>query len=164
MLNFFFCFRFWFVGHEARGILALRRGFEPVPVALEGKVLTTGLLRKSWLCHLYVTFRHPMAHGCVGSPSESGGFFHTCISYQHTPLTVSVPEITFTPSWHPYITCPGSASKFRFEKRFVSPQKTRRPRLCLLISYVPEIVSCMISVDPQVSPVKWILLLSLLYR
>ena len=47
LLNFFLCFRFWFVGHEARGILALRRGFEPVPVASEGKVLTTGLLRKS---------------------------------------------------------------------------------------------------------------------
>ena len=33
---------FWFVGREARGILAPQPGIEPVPPALEGEVPTTG--------------------------------------------------------------------------------------------------------------------------
>ena len=32
---------FWFVGHEACGILAPQPGIEPGPLALEGEVLTT---------------------------------------------------------------------------------------------------------------------------
>ena len=35
---------FGFFGHEACGILAPRPGIEPIPPALEGKVLATGLL------------------------------------------------------------------------------------------------------------------------
>ena len=38
---------FCFYGHEACGILAARPGTEPTPPALEGDVITTGLLGKS---------------------------------------------------------------------------------------------------------------------
>ena len=36
-------FWFWFPGHEACGMLAPQPGIEPIPPALEGEVLTTGL-------------------------------------------------------------------------------------------------------------------------
>ena len=39
-----FLFMFWFLGS---GILALRPGIEPAPLALEGEVLTTGPPGKS---------------------------------------------------------------------------------------------------------------------
>ena len=42
-----FCFMFWFFGTEACRILVPRPGIEPVPPALEGKVLTTGPPGKS---------------------------------------------------------------------------------------------------------------------
>ena len=42
-----FCFTFWFFGHETCGILAPQPGIEPVPLALEGEILTTELQRKS---------------------------------------------------------------------------------------------------------------------
>ena len=38
---------FWFFGPKAHRILAPQPGIEPTPPALEGKVLTTGLLGKS---------------------------------------------------------------------------------------------------------------------
>ena len=38
---------FWLLDCEAYGILAPEPGIEPTPSALEGKVLTTGLTRKS---------------------------------------------------------------------------------------------------------------------
>ena len=58
---------FWFSGHEACGILALWRGIEPTPAALESEVLTTGspgrslilvlplvplpcMVKTSWIC------------------------------------------------------------------------------------------------------------------
>ena len=34
--------------------------------------------------------------GVWAPPLSLGGFFHMLISYQHTCLTVSVPEMTFT--------------------------------------------------------------------
>ena len=34
---------FWFFGHEARGTSAHQPGIQPIPPALEGEVLTTGL-------------------------------------------------------------------------------------------------------------------------
>ena len=37
----------WFFGCEAYGILASQPGIKPIPPALEGKVLTTGLPGKS---------------------------------------------------------------------------------------------------------------------
>jgi len=40
----FFLFYVWFSGCEACGILAVQPGIEPVPLILEGKVLTTWLL------------------------------------------------------------------------------------------------------------------------
>ena len=42
MLHYNICFMFWFFGHETCGILAPWPGIEPTPLALEGKVLTTG--------------------------------------------------------------------------------------------------------------------------
>ena len=47
LLQYCFCFIFWFFGHKACGILAPRTGIEPAPTALEGEVLTTGLPGKS---------------------------------------------------------------------------------------------------------------------
>ena len=40
LLQYCFCFMFWLLGWEARGIWDL--SFEPAPPALEGEVLTTG--------------------------------------------------------------------------------------------------------------------------
>ena len=39
LLQYCFCFMFWFLGHKAYGFLAPRTGIEPAPPALEGKVL-----------------------------------------------------------------------------------------------------------------------------
>ena len=47
LLQYCFCFMFWFFGHEACGILAPLPGIEPTPHALEGEVLTTGPPGKS---------------------------------------------------------------------------------------------------------------------
>ena len=45
LLQYCFCFVFWFwfFGQEGCGMLAPQPGIEPVPPALEGEVLTTGL-------------------------------------------------------------------------------------------------------------------------
>jgi len=50
-----YCFHciFWFSGHKARGISALLPGIELAPLALEGKVLTTGLPVKSLYIHSF---------------------------------------------------------------------------------------------------------------
>ena len=42
LLQYHFCFTFWFFGREACGILAPRPGIKPAPPALEGEALTTG--------------------------------------------------------------------------------------------------------------------------
>ena len=42
-----FCFMFWFLDHEACGILAPQSGFEPAPPALEGTISTTRTPGKS---------------------------------------------------------------------------------------------------------------------
>ena len=47
LLQYCFCFMFWFVGHEACRILAPLPGIEPATLALKGKVLTTRPLGKS---------------------------------------------------------------------------------------------------------------------
>ena len=47
LLQYRFCFMFWFFGLEARGILAPWPGIEPAPPALEGEALTTGPRGKS---------------------------------------------------------------------------------------------------------------------
>ena len=49
---FLFFFMFWFFSHKAYGILAPWPGIEPEPLALEGKVLTTGLPGKSLKIYL----------------------------------------------------------------------------------------------------------------
>ena len=47
LLQYGFCFIFWFFGRQACGILAPWPGIEPAPPALEGEVLTTGPPGKS---------------------------------------------------------------------------------------------------------------------
>ena len=47
LLQYCFCFMFWFFGPEACGILAPQPGIEPTHPALEGEVLTTGPPGKS---------------------------------------------------------------------------------------------------------------------
>ena len=47
LIQYCFCFMFWFFGPGACGILALRLEFEPSSPALEGKVLITGPPGKS---------------------------------------------------------------------------------------------------------------------
>ena len=42
LLQYCFCFMFWFFGHEACEILAPHPVIEPAPPALEDEVLTTG--------------------------------------------------------------------------------------------------------------------------
>ena len=53
LLQYSFCFMFWFSGCEACGILALWPGIKPAPPALEGKILTTGLPGKSLCVHFH---------------------------------------------------------------------------------------------------------------
>ena len=40
LLQYCFCFMFWYFGHEACGILAPQPGIEPAPLALEGGFLS----------------------------------------------------------------------------------------------------------------------------
>ena len=49
LLQYCFCFMFWWFGPEACGILALRPGIELAPPTLEGKVSTMELPEKSLL-------------------------------------------------------------------------------------------------------------------
>ena len=44
---------FWLFGLEACGIVAPQLGIEPTPYALEGEVLTTGLLGKSLYVYIF---------------------------------------------------------------------------------------------------------------
>ena len=44
LLQYCFCFTFWFFGHESCELLGPWLGIKPVPPALEGKVLTAGPL------------------------------------------------------------------------------------------------------------------------
>ena len=53
LLQYSFCFMFWFSGCEACGILALWPGIKPAPPAVEGKILTTGLPGKSLCVHFH---------------------------------------------------------------------------------------------------------------
>ena len=53
LLQYCFCFLFWFLT-EACGILAPLRGIEPTLPVLEGEVLTTGSPGKSW--PLFIVF------------------------------------------------------------------------------------------------------------
>ena len=48
LLQYCFCFLFWFFCPMTCGILAPRPGSEPIPPALEGEVLTPGPPGKSW--------------------------------------------------------------------------------------------------------------------
>ena len=48
LLQYCFCFIFWFFACETCGILASQAGIEPALLALEGKVLIIGLPEKSF--------------------------------------------------------------------------------------------------------------------
>ena len=58
LLQHCFCFYFWSFGHGACWILAPWPGIEPVPLALEGNVLTTGSPGNS----LLIIFQSPVFH------------------------------------------------------------------------------------------------------
>ena len=47
LLQYCFCFMFWFVGYEVSGLLALQPRIELTPPALEGEILPAGLPGKS---------------------------------------------------------------------------------------------------------------------
>ena len=47
LLQYCFCFMFWFFGHEVCWILAPQPGIEPALPALESEILTTGLRGRS---------------------------------------------------------------------------------------------------------------------
>ena len=53
LLQYCFCFVFWFFDPEACGILAPQPGIEPESPALQGEVLTTGPPRKSQFNTVY---------------------------------------------------------------------------------------------------------------
>ena len=67
LLQYCFCFMFWFFGHEACGILVPRPGIEPAPSASEGEVLTTEPLRESPGTHYLI------AYLCLFSSAFSAG-------------------------------------------------------------------------------------------
>ena len=48
LLQYCFCFMFWYFAPEACGILTPQPGIKTTLLALEGEVLTTGPLGKSW--------------------------------------------------------------------------------------------------------------------
>ena len=54
LLQYCYCFMFWYFGCEACGTIAPQLGIEPTTPALEGEVLTTGQPGKS----LYLTFKN----------------------------------------------------------------------------------------------------------
>ena len=56
LLQYCFCFTFWFFGHQACEILVPWPGIEPALHVLEGEVLTTGLPAKSLRHTLNIIF------------------------------------------------------------------------------------------------------------
>ena len=86
LLEYCFCFLFWFFGHEACGILAPQPGMGPVPPASEDKVLTTGPPGKSptliyliWQPQWPFSFSPPKAECCSTGEGikERTGASHT---------------------------------------------------------------------------------------
>ena len=66
LLQYCFCFMFWFFGHEACGILSSRPGIKPATPALESKISTTGPPGKS-LNDVLLKFFFFKIFGCPGS-------------------------------------------------------------------------------------------------
>ena len=64
---------FWCFGHKACGILAPQSGIKPIPPTLEGKVLTTRLLRKACVLNLNKSITHAGALGHM--QNQKGRFF-----------------------------------------------------------------------------------------
>ena len=65
LLQYWFSFMFWLLGPKACRILAYQPGFKPIPHALEGELLTTGLPGKSqrvlsctnkYICEIFLGF------------------------------------------------------------------------------------------------------------
>ena len=71
LLQYCFCFMFWFSGHEACGILAPSPGMEPATPSLEGEILTTGLPGKSLHCLFNSS---PQPETVEGPGIEGGGW------------------------------------------------------------------------------------------
>ena len=66
LLQYCFCFMFWYFGHEACGILAPPPWISDPPPALEGEVLTTGLPGKVKVTQSCPTLCDPMDHTING--------------------------------------------------------------------------------------------------
>ena len=62
LLQYCFCFTFWFFGHEACGILAPWPGVKPTPPALEGEVLTTWLPGRSLILLILIQAQNIKLH------------------------------------------------------------------------------------------------------
>ena len=87
LLQYCFCFMFWFLGHEACGILASCPGIKPAPPALEGEVLTTeppGKSPRSCIVEIeflsYIRLRMPLT---ILKTMSAGSCNHT---FSRTPL------------------------------------------------------------------------------
>ena len=75
LLQYCFCFMFWFFGCKACGVLALQPGIKPTPSAFEGEVLTIIPPRKSPLLRLFK---------CLSSQAKTSQEIHftiACIVY-----------------------------------------------------------------------------------
>ena len=74
MLQYCFCFMFWFFDHKACGIFAPQSRIEPARPALEGEVLTTRPPGKSltrpltWLACYFCYLGHSYLNICMAGP------------------------------------------------------------------------------------------------
>ena len=74
MLQYCFCFMFWFFDHKACGILAPQPWIEPAPPTLDSEVLTTGPPGKfltrplTWLACYFCYLGHSYLNICMAGP------------------------------------------------------------------------------------------------
>ena len=108
LLQYCFCFTFWFFGPEACGILAPRPGIEPASSALEGEVLTTG------------------------PPGKSPKFCLKSLHQPHQPkesaLVQGPPSIHAFPLSLPGLTTHGPGGHTAPHRCLVTSSRTRHPR------------------------------------
>ena len=88
LLQYCFCFMFWFYGPKACWILVPWPGIHNVPPALEGKILTTGPPEKSY-DSIFQSSCHPPHRWNPGSHCLS---VFTSLPPGHRPLPLSSPQ------------------------------------------------------------------------
>ena len=134
LLQYCFCFMFWFFGTMACGILVPEPEIQPVSPAMAGGVLTTGLPGKS-LCSICLNTRGMILDQVLQGPSLNQGtkglenlfplcFFFLflcpsqvnsgefCFSASVTPvLTDTIMTLTWS-SWESQLLSPGVRWKF----------------------------------------------------